>query len=224
MGPDIKVLLVDDQPVVRRGFAAYLSDEPGIRVIGVAGDGQEAIDQVRSLAPDVVLMDVRMPTMDGLEATRIIRGLEPRPAVVVVTTFDLDEYLFGALDAGACGFILKDAEPEELVQAVRAAASREALVSPHVTRRVVHEMVRRGRYRTDDSGRTGYHGEIELTGREQEILAALAEGLSNAEIAQRLFVEVSTVKTHLSRIGDKIGVRDRVRLVIWAFRSGLAQL
>ena len=220
----IRVVLVDDQPVVRRGFAAYLSDEPDIEVVGEAGDGQEAIERVRELSPDVVLMDVRMPTLDGLLATRAITGRPGAPAVVVITTFDMDEYLHGALDAGACGFLLKDTDPDDLVEAVRAAAAGDSLVSPAVTRRIVREMVRRGHGSPGHTGsRVDVDVEVELTEREQDIMLALCDGLSNAEIAERLYVEVSTVKTHLSRIGDKIGVRERVKMVVWAFRSGLIQ-
>lgn len=214
----IRVLLVDDQPVVRRGFSAYLSDEPDILVVGEAGDGEEAIARTAELRPDVVLMDVRMPSMDGLTATRAIVAGPDAPAVVVVTTFDLDEYLYGALDAGACGFLLKDTDPDDMVAAVRAAVRDDSLVSPSVTRRIVRELVRRG------SGTRPVRDvelDVELTEREREIMLALCDGLSNAEIAERLYVEVSTVKTHLSRIGDKIGVRERVKMVVWAFRSGL---
>lgn len=217
----IRVLLVDDQPVVRRGFVAYLSDEPDIVVVGEAGDGEQALAKVAELQPDVVLMDARMPSMDGLTATRAITARPDAPAVVVVTTFDLDEYLYGALDAGACGFLLKDTDPEDLVAAVRAAASEDSLVSPSVTRRIVRELVRRGNESTTSTIVSDADPDVELTARESDILLALCDGLSNAEIAQRLFVEVSTVKTHLSRIGDKIGVRERVKMVVWAFRSGL---
>ncbi|GAB2472689.1 response regulator transcription factor [Luteococcus sediminum] len=211
----IRVLVVDDQPMVRRGLSWFLADEHGIEVVGEAGSGPEAVLRSRELRPDVVLMDVRMPGGDGLAATRELTGAPDGPAVVVVTTFDLDEYLFGALEAGAAGFMLKDCEPSELVEAVRVAAQGEALVSPRMTRRVIAEFARRRP--PVDTGAVA-----QLTLRERELVAALAEGLNNAELAARLHIEVSTVKSHLGRICTRLGLRDRVQLVVWAHRVGLA--
>lgn len=215
-----RVLVADDQAVVRRGLALLLSGEDGIEVVGEAGNGPEAVRLARRLEADVVLMDVRMPGGDGLAATRELAATDPHPAVVVVTTFDLDEYIFGAMEAGAAGFLLKDCEPEELAAAVRAAAAGQAMVQPRVTRRVLAEFARR-RPAPDPCGPGPGNGEVQLSPRERELVHALCQGMSNAELAEQLCIEVSTVKTHLARISARHGLRDRVQLVVWAYRHGL---
>lgn len=208
----IRVLIADDQPVVRRGLGLFLADEPDIELVGQAASGPEAVRLATELRADVVLMDVRMPGGDGITATRELTSRVGSPAVVVVTTFDLDEYLFGAVEAGASGFILKDCDPDELVAAVRAAAGGAAMVSPRMTRRVLDEFARR---RPQPAG-----GTDQLSPREVQIVQALCDGLSNAELAERCCIEVSTVKTHLGRICTRLGLRDRVQLVVWAYRHG----
>ncbi|MEL4358114.1 MULTISPECIES: response regulator transcription factor [unclassified Luteococcus] len=208
----IRVLIADDQPVVRRGLALFLTDEPDLEVVGRAASGPEAVRLAIERDVDVVLMDVRMPGGDGITATRELTARADSPAVVVVATFDLDEYLFGAVEAGASGFILKDCDPDELVAAVRAAAGGEAMVSPRMTRRVLDEFTRRRPQPTVEADL--------LSAREVELVEALCEGLSNAELANRLCIEVSTVKTHLGRICTRLGLRDRVQLVVWAYRHG----
>ena len=215
----IRVVLVDDQAVVRAGFRVMFGDAADIEIVGEASSGPAAVDVVADTRPDVVLMDIRMPGGDGLAATRAIvaSDTDPRPAVLIVTTFDLDEYIFGALEAGASGFILKDAEPEELIDAVRKLAGGLGLVDQSVTRRVIEEFARRTAPPVPDTS------SIEaLTAREQDIVRLLARGLSNAEIAAELFVETSTVKSHLGRAMTKIGVRDRVQAVVWAYQHGFA--
>lgn len=216
-----RVLLVDDQAVVRAGFRVLLEDAGDVEVVGEASTGPQAVTQARVLRPDVVCMDVRMPGGDGLAATReIVReGGDDAPAVLVVTTFDLDEYVFGALEAGASGFVLKDCEPDDLVDAVRRLAAGEGLLAQAVTRRVIREFARRGAAPAPDT-----EGLERLTAREAEIVRLLAGGLSNAEIAAELVVETSTVKSHLGRAMAKLGVRDRVQAVVWAHRSGLVDL
>ncbi|MDO5066660.1 MAG: response regulator transcription factor [Propionibacteriaceae bacterium] len=213
----IRVVLVDDQAVVRAGFTVLLESEPDIQVVGEASGGRQAVQLVRRTKPDVVCMDLRMPAGDGLEATRRIVSDRQgdKPAVLVVTTFDMDADVFGALESGADGFILKDCEPEELVTAVRRLAGGFGLVDQAVTKRVIAEFARRQT--------TGHDAEAIacLTPREQEIVTLLARGMSNAEIAAELVVEVSTVKSHLTRLLPKIGARDRVQAVIWAHRHGL---
>ncbi|MBK0421828.1 response regulator transcription factor [Leucobacter sp. CSA2] len=211
----ITVLLADDQPSVRRSLAILLERAGDISVIAQAGSGPEAVALAAQHRPDVVLMDIRMPGGDGLSATAALAGPHADPAipVVVITTFDLDEYVFGALERGAAGFLLKDAAPHELADAVRAAAAGDGLVSPAVTRRVIREFARRSP--PPDSSLSP---EPPLTERERDVLRALSEGLSNAEISARLFVEVGTVKTHVSRIIAKLGVRDRVQAVVWTSR------
>jgi DNA-binding NarL/FixJ family response regulator len=211
----IRVLLVDDQLVVRRGLRVLLDDAPDIEVVGEAVSGPEAVAAVGVLHPDVVLMDVRMPDGDGIAATRTLSA-EPDPVpVVVVTTFDLDEYVFGALEGGAVGFLLKSAEPEDLAAAVRAAARGDGMVAPAVTRRVIAELSRRRRPPETTAPHT-------LTRRELEIVRALSEGQSNEQIAEHLHLEPGTVKAHLSRVMAKLGVQGRVQVVVWAFRNGIA--
>ncbi len=207
----IRVLIADDQASVRRSLTALLERDGDIHVIAEASNGHEAVRQARVAAPDVVLMDVRMPGGDGLTATAELAGpqVEHPIPVVVVTTFDLDEYVFGALENGAAGFLLKDTAPDELAAAVRAAAAGDGLVSPAVTRRVIAEFARRRPAPVSTAPLP------DLTDREREVLAEIAAGRSNAEIAADLFVEVGTVKTHVSRIIAKLGVRDRVQAVVW---------
>ena len=239
----IRTLLVDDQAVVRAGYRVLLEDAGDIEVVGESSNGPAAIRDVARLRPDVVCMDVRMPGGDGIAATRAILGgagarggagtdggarthdgagreagvgFAP-PAVLVVTTFDLDDYVFGALEAGASGFLLKDCEPEELIAAVRKLAAGEGMVDQAVTRRVITEFARRTRRPAASSSTLDA-----LTERETEIVRLLARGMSNAEIAAELYVETSTVKSHLGRAMTKIGTRDRVQTVVWAYRHGLA--
>ncbi|MCK9796132.1 response regulator transcription factor [Isoptericola sp. 4D.3] len=213
-----RVVLVDDQAVVRAGFTVILESE-GLDVVGEASNGADAVRVARRERPDVVCMDVRMPGGDGITATRELAGpgvADPVP-VLVVSTFDLDDYVFGALEAGASGFLLKDAEPDVLVDAVRRVAAGDGLVDQTLTRRVIDEFARRrGPVAPDDDA------VALLTAREREIVALLCRGSSNAEIAAALFLEPSTVKSHLSRIMTKTGARDRVQLVVWAYDSGLA--
>ncbi|WP_114559136.1 response regulator transcription factor [Desertihabitans aurantiacus] len=215
----IRVLLVDDQAVVRAGFRVILEEAGDIIVVGEAGGGREAVQQARRLRPDVICMDVRMPGGDGLEATRaVLAELDPAPAVLVVTTFDLDDYVFGALEAGASGFVLKDTDPDDLVAAVRRLAAGFGLVDHSVTRRVIAEFARR---RPPSTG--GAAAVAALTAREAEIVRLLARGLSNAEIAAVLVVETSTVKSHLGRAMTKIGTRDRLQTVVWAYQNGVVE-
>lgn len=215
----IKVLLVDDQAVVRAGFRVILEEAGDIEVVGEASNGPTAVTAARRLRPDVICMDVRMPGGDGLTATREIASSRTgdAPAVLVVTTFDLDDYVFGALEAGADGFILKDSEPADLVDAIRKLARGQGLLDQAVTRRVIAEFARRRRVPDPQAGAAGL-----LTARETEIVRLLAQGMSNAEIARELFVETSTVKSHLGRAMAKIGTRDRLQTVVWAYQHGLA--
>ena len=208
-----RVLLVDDEELVRTGLRMILDAEPDLTVVGDAGDGVEALARLRELAPDVVLMDIRMPRMDGLEATRRM-VTQSDAKVVVLTTFDLDEHVYAALAAGASGFLLKDAPASQLVHAIRVAAAGDALLAPSVTRRLIARFA---------ENRTLARPELpaDLTPRETEVLALLAEGLSNTEIAERLVVGDATVKTHVARVLAKLGVRDRVQAVVLAYRSGL---
>ncbi|MCY1141343.1 response regulator transcription factor [Actinoplanes sp. Pm04-4] len=216
----ITVLLADDQPMLRAGFRSLIELAGDITVVGEAADGPEAVRMARVLKPDVVCMDVRMPGGDGLTATRdIVTALDPPPAVLVLTTYELDEYVFGALEAGASGFLLKDADVETLLDAIRRLAAGQGMVDQAVTRRVIVEFARRRRAAAPTETGTDV-----LTAREAEIVRLLAHGLSNAEIAAELVVEVSTVKSHLSRAMTKIGARDRVQTVIWAYRAGLLPL
>jgi DNA-binding NarL/FixJ family response regulator len=219
--PTVTVLLVDDQPLLRMGFRLVLEDEPGLRVVGEASDGAEALRQVEALRPDVVLMDVRMPGMNGIDATERIIASGASSRVLILTTFDLDEYAFAALRAGASGFLLKDARPAELVAAIRTVATGDAVVSPRVTRRML-ELFAEDLPRGDAAPATRSDPRLdELTHREREVLLAVAEGLSNAEVAARLFLSEATVKTHVGRILAKLDVRDRVQAVVLAYESGL---
>jgi DNA-binding NarL/FixJ family response regulator len=217
----IRVLLVDDQPLLRTGFRMILEAEADIAVVGEAGDGQQALDQVRVLQPDVVLMDIRMPRMDGVEATRRIAGPgRDGPAkVLVLTTFDLDEYVVEALRAGASGFLLKDVPAEELVQAIRVVADGAAMLAPSVTRRLLDMYA--GRL---PSGEDAPPPSLAtLTEREVEVLKLVARGLSNAEVAGELFVSETTVKTHVGHVLTKLGLRDRVQAAVFAYESGLVR-
>jgi len=216
----VRVLIVDDQALVRTGFRMILEAEPDLEVVGEAADGQEALAQAHVLSPDVVLMDVRMPEVDGIEATRRLLGEDGATAkVVMLTTFDMDEYVYEALRAGASGFLLKDVPPEQLIAGIRAVASGDALLAPSVTRRVIEEFVRR----PPDSVRTPPEQLAELTARELEVLVLIARGLSNAEIAKELFVSETTVKTHVAHVLMKLQLRDRVQAVVLAYESGLVQ-
>jgi DNA-binding NarL/FixJ family response regulator len=209
----IRVLLADDQEMVRTGFRLILSAEPGVEVVAEAGNGVDAVARSRELRPDVVLMDIRMPQLDGLEATRVLCADPEPPRVVVVTTFDLDEYVYGALRAGACGFLLKDAGPRLLVEAVRAAAAGDALVSPSVTVRLLEHLAARPAARTPQLPDP-------LSPRELDVVRAVARGRTNAEIAAELFVSLSTVKTHLTNIQSKLSARNRVEIAAWAWEHG----
>ncbi|WP_203580257.1 response regulator transcription factor [Microbacterium hibisci] len=219
MTDSIRVLLVDDQELIRLGFRLVLEAEPDIEVVGEAADGDEAVRAVAGHRPDVVLMDIRMPRTDGIAATRAIVHSHPATRVLVLTTFDLDEYAFGALDAGASGFLLKDAQRTELTAAIRAVHRGDAVLAPAVTRRVIERA--RTAAGAAPSTAAGPDPLAELTEREREVLHAIAEGLTNAEIAQRLYLSESTVKTHVGRVLAKIGARDRVQAVIVAHRHGL---
>jgi DNA-binding NarL/FixJ family response regulator len=212
------VLIVDDQALVRAGFRMILEAEQDIQVVGEAADGREAVAEARRLRPDVVLMDVRMPEVDGIEATRRLLGDDGAVVkVVMLTTFDMDEYVYDALKAGASGFLLKDVPPEQLVDGIRAVASGDALLAPSVTRRVIEEFVRR----PPDSVRTAPPELAELTARELEVLKLVARGLANAEIAKELFISEATVKTHVAHVLMKLKLRDRVQAVVFAYESGL---
>jgi DNA-binding NarL/FixJ family response regulator len=217
-----RILLVDDQPLIRMGFRMVLDEEPDLRIVGEASDGDEAVAAALRLDPDVVVMDVRMPGTDGIEATRMLVERCPRSRVLILTTFDLDEYAFSGLRFGASGFLVKDAPPAELVRAIRAIASGDAVVAPRVTRRLLDAYA----HRLPDL-RNGSEPDdptmAALTRREREILVEVARGLSNAEIAASLFVAEATVKSHLGRVLMKLGLRDRVQAVVYAYQVGLIQ-
>lgn len=215
----ITVLVADDQVLVRAGFRALLDSQADIEVVGEAADGEEAARLARSLRPDVVLMDIRMPGMDGLEATRLIAEDDDLRAVrvVILTTFDLDEYVFEALRVGASGFLVKNTEPSELIHAVRAVAAGDALLSPGVTKRLVAQFAQRAKQPHSTPSLDS------LTEREREVMALVGEGLSNEEIAHRLVVSPATAKTHVSRAMVKLGARDRAQLVVFAYESGLVR-
>jgi RNA polymerase sigma factor (sigma-70 family) len=212
----VRVLIVDDDKLMRAGLRAVFSADEGIEVIGEAADGRAGIDSARRLRPDVVLMDVRMPEMDGITATRELLDSSPELRVVIVTTFEDDDYVFGALAAGASGFLLKRTGPEELIEAIHTVAAGEALLSPSVTRRVIERMARQ-----PGLGADGERSLEELTAREREVLELIARGLTNAEIAEQLVIEESTVKTHVKRILMKLGLRNRVQAVILAYETGV---
>jgi DNA-binding NarL/FixJ family response regulator len=218
----IKVVIADDQAMVRAGLAAMLGAEDDIDVVATAADGSEAVEAARSLGADVVCMDIRMPGTDGITATRMLCGPDvddPVP-VLIITTFDVDEYLFGALEAGASGFLLKDAEPETVVAAVRSVAAGNGTLDNSLTRRVLQEMVSRRRTQPVVATR----GVDVLTPRETDILLLLAQGMSNEDVARSLFVEVSTVKSHLARMLPKLGVASRLQAVVWAYQNGLVRV
>jgi DNA-binding NarL/FixJ family response regulator len=214
--PRVRVLIVDDDDLMRAGLRGVLSNDEAIEVVGDANDGRDAVYRTRLLRPDVVLMDVRMPNLDGISATRQLLAAFPEVRVVILTTFEQDDYIFGALSAGASGFLLKRTSPEELVAAVHTIAAGDALLSPSVTSRVIERMA--GQPGPDASRNARLD---ELTPREREVLELVARGLSNGEIAATLVIEESTVKTHLKRILGKLDVRDRVQAVIFAYESGL---
>lgn len=214
----ISVLVVDDQALVRRGFRLLLETEPGLEIVGEAGDGAEAVELTRTLRPDVILMDVRMPDVDGIEATRRVTALPGNTArVLMLTTFDMDDYVYEALRAGASGFLLKDVEPELLVRGITAVHAGESLLAPKVTRRMIETFLAH-RPVTDAAADERL---ATLTARERETLDLVAQGLSNAEIAKAFVVSEATVKTHVARVLMKLGVRDRVHAVIYAYDNGL---
>lgn len=210
----LRVLIVDDQAVVRLGFTALLDSQPDLTVVGVAADGREAVRLAGQLAPDIVLMDVRMPVLGGIDATRLLQDNPDPPKILILTTFDLDDYVYDALRAGASGFLLKDATPEQILEAVRVLGAGDALLAPAVTRRLIREF----------AGRTRFvkRPEIaDLTPREYEVFLLVARGLANAEIARSLHLAEQTVKTHVSAMLSKLGLRDRVQAVILAYESGI---
>jgi len=215
----IRILLVDDQELVRTGFRMVLDAQPDMAVVGEAGDGLAAVNLLRGTTADVVVMDVRMPRLDGIEATRRICQAGERPRVLMLTTFDLDEYAFAALKAGASGFLLKDVPPEELLFAIRSVHSGDAVVAPSTTRRLIDRFA--PMFPTDDAGEPA--DLAGLTSREREVLILIAQGLSNTEIAERLFVSEATVKTHVGRVLAKLSLRDRVQAVVFAYETGLVK-
>ncbi|MER6267858.1 response regulator transcription factor [Streptomyces sp900105755] len=219
-GSPIRVVIADDQQMVRQGFTVLLNAQPGIEVVGQAVDGLDAVAKVAELTPDVVLMDIRMPELGGIEATRRIAGAHAHIKVLVLTTFDLDEYVYEALRSGASGFLLKDASADKLAEAVRVVAAGDALLAPGITRRLITQFSQ-----LDGGGvRAPLKARIaDLTERETEVLALIAQGLSNAEIAARLVVAEQTVKTHVSRILVKLGLRDRTQAAVFAYESGLVR-
>ncbi|KQP57286.1 response regulator transcription factor [Agreia sp. Leaf283] len=236
---EIRVLLVDDQDLLRSGIRIILESEPGIVVVGEARDGHGALERIRQVSPDVVCLDVQMPGMDGLTATRLITALEHPPAVLVLTTFDRDDYLFEALEGGASGFLLKNSTPEQLVDAVQIVARGDALLSPDVTRRVIERFAHRDAgARAAAASAAGSDAAAaaaaassaaaaaamvsDLTARERDVLGFVARGMSNAEIAAELFLGEATVKTHVSKVLQKLGVRDRIQAVVFAYEHGIA--
>jgi DNA-binding NarL/FixJ family response regulator len=212
----IRVLIADDQLLVRAGFRVLVDSAPDLEVLGEAADGRQAVTMASELRPDVVLMDIRMPGLDGLAATREITADPEGPRVIILTTFDIDEYVFEALRSGASGFLLKDTEPTELLQAVRVVAAGEALLAPSVTRRLIEEFVTR-----PDPHRPPPEALSSLTEREREVLVLVARGLSNTEIAEELVISPATAKTHVSRVMMKLAARDRAQLVVTAYEAGL---
>jgi DNA-binding NarL/FixJ family response regulator len=213
----VRVLIVDDDDLMRAGLKSVLASDDSVQVVGEAGDGREAVSSTRSSRPDVVLMDVRMPDLDGIAATRELLEAAPDVRVVILTTFEEDDYIFGALNAGASGFLLKRTRPEELIGAIHTVAAGDSLLSPSVTRRVIDRMARQPAPDASSAKLTV------LTPREREVLELVARGLSNAEIASAFVIEESTVKTHVKRILAKLGLRDRVQAVIFAYESGLTK-
>ena len=216
----IRVLLVDDQPMLRTGLATILSTKPGIEVVGEASDGREAIDKVAQLDPDVVCMDVQMPDMDGIQATKALVDANARAGILILTTFDRDEFLFATLRAGASGFLLKTAGPEHLIHAIKVVADGESLLAPEVTGRVLHRMLAQPAEQTVTATEPEPTPDVGLTRREDEILQMIVKGKSNADIAEDLFVGPATVKTHVSNILMKLEVKDRIHAVIWAYEHG----
>jgi DNA-binding NarL/FixJ family response regulator len=210
---ELRVLVVDDEPLVREGLKVIIGAEPDLTVVGEAGDGAEAVSLVRRLQPDVVCLDVRMPGIDGIRATELLVAMEPAPKVLVVTTFDADDYVYGALEAGAAGFLLKRASAEELVAAIRTVASGDSLLFPASVRALAVRRRRQGRYAGEP-----------LTPREVEVLTGMADGLTNAEIAARLVLGVETVRTHVAAVLRKLGARDRTQAVVTAYGTGLLEL
>ncbi|UBU17238.1 response regulator [Nonomuraea gerenzanensis] len=214
----IRVLIADDQGMVRTGFTVFLSGQPDIEVVGEAADGREAVERAAELCPDVVLMDVRMPVLNGLEATRELMARRQTAKVLILTTFDLDDYVYEALRAGASGFLLKDASAAQLAEAVRVVAAGEALIAPAITKRLITEFARLGPPRPVTGRRLD-----ELTERETEVLSLVAQALSNQEIAEKLFVAEQTVKTHVGRVLMKLGLRDRAQAIVFAYETGLVR-
>jgi DNA-binding NarL/FixJ family response regulator len=212
----IRVLVADDQSMVRAGFRLLLSGEDGIEVVAEAENGLEAVDKAARFQPSVVLMDIRMPELDGLEATRRILAADPGARILILTTFDLDEYIYEALQAGASGFVLKDDPPEQLIAAIRTVAAGDALLSPAVTRRVIQQFTRIPRAAQPS-------GLEQLTGRERDVLRLVAQGLSNAEIGEQLYIGETTVKTHVTHVLQKLHLRDRVQAVVLAYQTGLLE-
>ncbi len=217
MNNPIRVAIVDDQPLLRAGFSMILRSEDGIELVGEAANGVEAIQLVADAKPDVVLMDIRMPEMDGIEATRQIVAEDHPPAVLILTTFDNDEYVYASLQAGASGFLLKDAPPEDLLSAIQVVAGGDALLAPSITRRLITT------FASLPAQATTATGMADLTDRENEVLSHMARGLSNSEIAEELYLGETTVKTHVGRILMKLGVRDRVQAVIAAYEAGVVR-
>jgi DNA-binding NarL/FixJ family response regulator len=214
----IGVVVADDQAIVRAGFRLLIDSEPDLSVLGVAADGAEAVAVARRTGPDVVLMDIRMPVMDGIAATRLLAAGGAMPRVLILTTYDLDEYVMAALRAGASGFMLKDRPPEELLAAIRVIAAGDALLAPNVTRRLIEQFIRQ-----PDPVRAAPQSLALLTIREREVLVLIAHGLSNTQIAEKLVMSVPTAKTHVSRILAKLDARDRAQLVVMAYQSGLVR-
>jgi DNA-binding NarL/FixJ family response regulator len=216
---EIRVLIADDEALVRAGFRVLVDSAPDLHVVGEAADGIQAVRQSRALRPDVVLMDIRMPIMHGLEATKVIldAGDGPPPRILIVTTFDEDEHVFAALHSGASGFVLKDTPPEQLLDAIRVIASGDALLTPSITRRLIAEFARTPRPAPPPAAALA-----QLTDRERQVLVQVAAGLSNAEIAASLYLSIPTVKTHVSRLLGKLGGRDRAQLVVFAYEAGVA--
>jgi DNA-binding NarL/FixJ family response regulator len=220
--PPTSILLVDDQPMLRMGYRMILDAQPGLQVVGEAGNGLEAIEQTAQLRPDVVLMDVRMPDLDGVQATERIVASGSPSKIIILTTFDIDEYAYGALRAGASGFLLKDAAAPDMLSAIRAVATGDAVVAPSVTRRLLSQFAHR--LPDPDNSSDSSDPRVEsLTPRERELLVEVARGLSNAEIAERLVLSEATVKTHVGRILGKLGLRDRVQIVVFAYETGLVR-